>query len=74
MTRTQANTGVPKLVDLETAAGHVGASTPEALRMRFFRGTYPKRFLFKVSPRRLAVDVSGLVNWIRCGMPEEEPA
>ncbi len=56
---------VPVLASFKVAAHHLGASSGAALRMRFERGTYPQRFLVKLTPSKPGVDLHGILEWIR---------
>jgi hypothetical protein len=56
---------VPALASFKVAAPHVGASSAAALRRRFERGLYPRRFVVQLTPRLPGVDLHGLIAWIR---------
>ena len=63
---------VPALASLKVAAVHLGASSANALRMRFDRGIYPKRFLVHLTPNKLGVDLHAILAWIRWGSRDHE--
>ncbi len=77
--RTSAATGgylVPALASFKVAALHLGASSGAAVRRRFERGIYPKRFLVQLTPRTPGVDLHAVLAWIRHGgadVKEPEP-
>ena len=66
---------VPALADFKVAAIHLGAASANALRMRFDRGLYPKRFIVQLTPTRPGVDLHAILQWIRWGSRKgEEPS
>ena len=58
---------VPALANFKVAAIHLGAASAAALRMRFDRGLYPKRFIVQLTPSRPGVDLHAILHWIRWG-------
>ena len=63
---------VPALASFKVAALYLGASSGPALRRRFERGIYPKRFLVQLTPRNPGVDLHRLLAWIRSGRQADE--
>ena len=63
---------IPALASFKMAAVHLGASNGEALRKRFARGLYPKRFLVQLTPSRPGVDLHAIIIWIRRGSRDRE--
>ena len=57
---------IPALASLDESAIHLGAREGRGTTIyrRFQRGLYPNEFLVRVTPRRLAVDLPGLLTWI----------
>ena len=49
---------------LAEAGGTLGLSGP-ALRKKFDRGDLPRKFLLRVGPRTLRVDITGLVAFLK---------
>ncbi len=49
---------------LKEAGAALGLSGP-ALRKKFDRGDLPRRFLLRIGPRTLRVDLSGLVQHLK---------
>ena len=65
---------VPALANFKVAAIHLGAASAAALRMRFDRGVYPKRFLVQLTPSRPGVDLHAILHWIRWGSRKGDEA
>lgn len=49
---------------LDEAGGTLGMSGP-ALRKKFERGDLPRKYLLRVGPRTLRVDITGLVTFLK---------
>ena len=63
---------VPALANFKVAAVHLGAASANALRMRFDRGVYPKRFIVQLTPSKPGVDLHAILHWIRWGSRTRE--
>ncbi len=48
-----------------TEAGPILGMSGPALRKKFERGDLPRRFLLRVGPRTLRVDIAGLVQYLK---------
>lgn len=62
---------IPALPSFKAAAPHVGAPSGAALRKRFERGIYPKRFLVMLTDHLPGVDLPALLAWIKAGRPAD---
>jgi hypothetical protein len=56
--------GFDRYPTLAEAGAILGMSGP-ALRKKFDRGDLPRKFLLRVGPRTLRVDISGLVTFLK---------
>jgi hypothetical protein len=56
---------LPAFPSLEESAPHLAGRTGAAIKRRFDRKLYPPEYLIHVTPKRLAVDLHGLVAWLR---------